>query len=72
MGKFTGIFVTWLGWAVCIAGLHFVDGVWGRILFALIGIAITLFGITVLLPKAMNKNAIWKSGSSSALASKGK
>lgn len=72
MSKFVAVLVTWLGWLFCMAGLHFVASTWGRIGVAVVGIAITLYGITVLLPAVMNKNAIWKSGSSSALASRGK
>jgi uncharacterized membrane protein YgaE (UPF0421/DUF939 family) len=33
----------------------------GRIVLALVGIGISLFGILVILPGAFNKNAVWKS-----------
>lgn len=70
--KWMGLFVTWLGWLLCMFGVHMASGVWGRVGLALLGIAVSLFGIIVLLPAAMNRNAIWKTGGSTALTAKGK
>ena len=41
-------------------GLHVTDSVGGRIVLALVGIGVTLFGILYVLPTTFNKNAIWK------------
>lgn len=60
-GKITGALIALLGWVVTVVGIQFVTGAGGRILLALVGIATSLFGIIVVLPAAVNKNAIWKS-----------
>src|SRR6267143_1696729 len=44
----------WLG------GLHLVNGNGGRIVVALLGIGVSLFGILYVLPAAFNKTAFWK------------
>ena len=48
------------GWIVALFGLHLTSSVGGRLVIALIGLAISLFGVVVVLPIACNKNAIWK------------
>jgi hypothetical protein len=58
--KLAGAFVAVFGWLVTLIGMHLVDSVGGRIGFALVGIAVSLFGIIYILPAAFNKNAIWK------------
>jgi hypothetical protein len=58
--KLAGAAVALLGWLVTLGGLHVTSSTGGRILLALIGIATSLFGIIVILPAALNKNAIWK------------
>jgi uncharacterized membrane protein YidH (DUF202 family) len=58
--KGIGVLVTVGGWLVVLFGLHLASGVTGRLIFALIGLAICLFGVIVILPAACNKNAIWK------------
>ena len=58
--KWIGAVVAALGWVVTIGGLHFVDGNGGRIVIALLGIGVTLFGILYVLPAAFNKTAFWK------------
>jgi hypothetical protein len=58
--KLVGAFVAAFGWALTLFGMHLVDSVGGRIVFALAGIAVSLFGIVYVLPAALNKNAIWK------------
>ena len=58
--KLMGAFASALGWVVTLFGMHLTDSPGGRIVFALIGIAISLVGIVYILPAAFNKNAIWK------------
>jgi hypothetical protein len=59
--KLIGAFVSAFGWVLILAGLHVVTGTAGRIVLALVGIGVSLFGILYVLPTAFNKNAIWKS-----------
>lgn len=59
--KLVGAFVAAFGWVLTLFGLHVSQSVGGRIVLALVGIAVTLFGILYILPAAFNKNAIWKS-----------
>jgi hypothetical protein len=65
--KWIGALVAILGWVVTIGGLRLTDSSGGRIAFALIGIAFSLFGILFVLPAAFNKTAFWKQPSSSAV-----
>ena len=65
--KWIGALVALLGWVVTIGGLRVTESTGGRILFALIGIGLSLFGILHLLPAAFNKTAFWKKPSSSAV-----
>jgi hypothetical protein len=58
--KLVGAFLAAFGWIVTLLGVHFVDSTGGRLAFALIGIAVSLYGILGILPAAFNKNAIWK------------
>ena len=58
--KLVGAFIAALGWGITLFGLHLVDGTSARIVLALIGIGVSLFGIIYILPTAFNKNAIWK------------
>jgi hypothetical protein len=58
--KLLGAFLCALGWLITLYGMHLTDSTGGRITLALIGIAVTLFGMIVVLPTAFNKNAIWK------------
>jgi hypothetical protein len=58
--KLIGAAIAGLGWLVTLVGLHFVDAVGGRIVLALVGIAVSLFGIVVVLPATYNKSAFWK------------
>ena len=48
------------GWIVALFGLHMTSSVGGRMIIAIIGLAISLFGVVFILPSACNKNAIWK------------
>lgn len=58
--KLVGAFIATFGWLLTLVGLHVTDSVGGRIALALLGIAVTLFGIVYILPAAYNKNAIWR------------
>ena len=59
--KLVGAVVVLLGWGITLFGMHLTPSVGGRIITALVGIAVSLFGIIVVLPGAFNKNAVWKS-----------
>jgi hypothetical protein len=58
--KLVGAFIAAFGWVLTLFGTHVVSSVAGRGVFALLGIAVSLFGIIYVLPAAFNKNAIWK------------
>jgi hypothetical protein len=58
--KWIGAGAAALGWVVTLGGLHFVDGNGGRIIVALVGIGVSLFGILYVLPSTFNKAAFWK------------
>lgn len=58
--KLVGAALSAGGWIVALFGLHLTSSVGGRMAIAIIGLAITLFGVVVVLPAACNKNAIWK------------
>jgi hypothetical protein len=58
--KLIGAFVAAFGWVLTLFGMHLTDSVSGRMIFAVLGIAVSLFGIIYILPAAFNKNAIWK------------
>jgi hypothetical protein len=59
--KLVGAACALLGWGITLFGMHLTPSVGGRIVLALIGIGVSLFGIIVVLPAAFNKNAVWKS-----------
>ena len=58
--KMVGAACSLLGWLITLFGMHLTPSTGGRIALALVGIAVSLFGIVVVLPAAFNKNAIWK------------
>jgi hypothetical protein len=58
--KWVGAGVALLGWVVTIGGLRIVSGNGGRIFFALLGIAVSFFGILYVLPLTFNRTAFWK------------
>jgi hypothetical protein len=58
--KLVGAGVALLGWLLTLAGIHITDSAGGRIIFALLGIAVSLIGVLYILPAAFNKNALWK------------
>jgi hypothetical protein len=59
--KLIGAGCSALGWVITLFGMHITPSVAGRIVLALVGIGVSLFGIIVILPAAFNKNAVWKS-----------
>ncbi|HWF38661.1 MAG TPA: hypothetical protein VG322_09085 [Candidatus Acidoferrales bacterium] len=59
--KLIGALVAGLGWVITLFGMHLTPSVGGRIITSLVGIAVSLFGMIVVLPAAFNKNAVWKS-----------
>jgi hypothetical protein len=59
--KLIGAGVCALGWLITLFGMHITASTGGRIVLALVGIGVTLFGMIVVLPAAFNKNAVWKS-----------
>lgn len=58
--KAIGVLVVVGGWLLTLFGLHLAAGVGGRMVFAILGLAISLIGVVFILPAACNKNAIWK------------
>ncbi|ACO33712.1 MULTISPECIES: hypothetical protein [Acidobacterium] len=58
--KLVGAVVTAGGWLLTLFGLHLTASVGGRMVIALVGLAISLVGMIGILPAACNKNAIWK------------
>lgn len=58
--KLVGAIVTAGGWLLTLFGLHLTASVGGRMVIALVGLAISLVGMIGILPAACNKNAIWK------------
>jgi hypothetical protein len=59
--KLVGAACSLLGWIITLFGMHLTPSVGGRIVLALVGISVSLFGLIVVLPAAFNKNAVWKS-----------
>jgi hypothetical protein len=68
--KLLGIAVALGGWFVTIAGLHITTSVGGRLIFALVGIGITLFGVLGVLPIAFGKSMAGKAEPSSFASAK--
>lgn len=58
--KAIGVLVTVGGWLTVLFGLHLASGVAGRMVVAVVGLAICLVGAIGILPVACNKTAIWK------------
>ncbi|HVT98318.1 MAG TPA: hypothetical protein VHE33_12500 [Acidobacteriaceae bacterium] len=58
--KAVGVLVTAAGWLLALFGLHLASGVGGRMVFAILGLGVSLVGVVLILPAACNKNAIWK------------
>ena len=60
VAKLAGVVVVLVGWGIVLLGLHLTPSVGGRMIAALVGLGIILFGVCYILPVACNKNAIWK------------
>ena len=58
--KLAGVVASLGGWLIVLLGMHMTTSVSGRMTAAVVGIAVSLFGLLYLLPTAANKNAIWK------------
>lgn len=58
--KLFGACLAALGWIITLFGMHMTPSVGGRLILSLVGIAVSLFGMLVVLPAAFNKNAVWK------------
>ena len=58
--KLVGAGVAAFGWVITLFGMHLTSNLGGRLILALLGISVSLFGIIVVLPAAFNRNAVWK------------
>ena len=58
--KLGGILLNLAGWAIATFSLHMTKSVGGRMMGAVLGIAVSLVSLVFILPSACNKNAIWK------------
>jgi hypothetical protein len=58
--RLAGLGAALLGWIVVLVGLHVAPSVSGRMVAAIVGLAISLVGVIGLLPAAARQNAIWK------------
>lgn len=68
--KLLGIAVALGGWFITIAGLHITPSVGGRMIFALVGIAVSLIGVLGVLPVAFGKKMAGQAEPSSFSAGK--
>ena len=60
MAGILGLLITFAGFLICVFGLSLTASVGGRMVAALVGIAVSLVGILVVVNKAFLKNAIWR------------
>lgn len=68
--KLVGILVTFGGWLVTVIGIHLVPSTGGRIVFALVGIAVSLVGIIGVLTMGFGKSMAGKATSPSFVTGK--
>jgi hypothetical protein len=68
--KLLGLAVALGGWFVTVAGLHITTSVGGRLVFALVGIAVSLVGVIGVLPIAFGKSMAGKAEPSTFVAAK--
>ena len=68
--KLLGLAVALGGWFITIAGLHITTSVGGRMVFALVGIGVSLIGVIGVLPVAFGKGMAGKASPSSFAAAK--
>lgn len=60
--KLIGVLLVFVGWLLPILTLALVQSTGARLFLSLLGIAISLVGITVVLNKVHMKDAVWKKG----------
>jgi hypothetical protein len=58
--KALGAFLCAIGWVITLYGMRIATATSGRLVLALIGIGVSLFGMIYVLPAAFNKHANWK------------
>ena len=58
--RIVGLILILGGWAIAVSGLFFTSANSGRLLFAVAGILVSLFGILGVLNKYYLQRAIWK------------
>jgi hypothetical protein len=58
--KLMGVLVVLAGWLIPVIGLNVTSSNGARFLLAVLGIAVSIFGILGMLNKAYLKEAIWK------------
>ena len=58
--KLVGLLLAIVGWLVPVVALNFTQSMGARFGACIVGIAISLFGILVVLNNAHQKNVIWK------------
>jgi hypothetical protein len=68
--KALGIAVALGGWFVTISGLHLTTSTSGRLIFALVGIAVSLVGVLGVLPVAFGRSVAGKAQSTGFMAAK--
>ena len=68
--KLLGIAVALGGWFVTVAGLHITTSVTGRLVFALVGIAVSLVGVLGVLPVAFGRSVAGKAQPSGFVTAK--
>lgn len=68
--KLLGLAVALGGWFITIAGLHITTSVGGRLIFALVGIGVSLVGVIGVLPIAFGKSSAGQAAPSSFVTAK--
>ena len=58
--KLVGLVMAIVGWLIPVIALNFTASLGARFVACLVGLAVSLFGILVVLNKAHQKNAVWK------------
>jgi hypothetical protein len=68
--KLMGLAVALGGWFITVSGLHITSSIGGRLVFALVGIAVSLIGVLGVLPVAFGKPLAGRAERSSFAAAK--
>lgn len=58
--KLAGVLIAVFGWLLAVGGLLITASNGGRLVFCIVGISISLFGVLGVLNKAHQKEAVWK------------